>query len=154
MKVVITGGAGFIGSNLAMRLLDLGASVLVVDSLIPETGANLFNLQSVQDHPRLSVRTVDVRDVLAMQRLKISADYLQTSAIVGADGIVNAAVNDPNLYTGPGTGYRLEGDRWQLLQSLPHVLDAAGLEAEHPDERTVFLKLRELHGSAPGHASI
>src|SRR5205823_5904825 len=62
-------GLGFIGSTLAMRLLDLGASVLVVDSLIPETGANLFNLEPVQDHPRLSVRTVDVRDVLAMQRL-------------------------------------------------------------------------------------
>src|SRR5205814_3266096 len=54
--------------------------------------------------------------VLGMQRLKISADYLQTSAIVGADGTVHAAVNDPNRYTGPGTGYRLEGARWQLLQ--------------------------------------
>jgi len=66
---LVTGGLGFIGSNLAMRLLELGASVLVVDSLIPETGANLFNIESVQDHPRLSVRTVDVRDVLAMERL-------------------------------------------------------------------------------------
>src|SRR5882762_2195977 len=61
--ILVTGGLGFIGSNLAMRLADLGANVLVVDSLIPETGANLFNLESVQDHPRLSVRTVDVRDV-------------------------------------------------------------------------------------------
>ena len=68
-RTLVTGGLGFIGSNLAIRLLDLGASVLVVDSLIPETGANLFNLESVQDHPRLSIRTVDVRDVLAMQRL-------------------------------------------------------------------------------------
>jgi len=66
---LVTGGLGFIGSNLAIRLLELGASVLVVDSLIPETGANLFNIESVQDHPRLSVRTVDVRDVLAMERL-------------------------------------------------------------------------------------
>jgi len=66
---LVTGGLGFIGSNLAIRLLDLGAYVLVVDSLIPETGANTFNIETVQDHPRLSVRTVDVRDVLAMQRL-------------------------------------------------------------------------------------
>jgi UDP-glucose 4-epimerase len=43
--------------------------VLVVDSLIPETGANAFNLHPVEDHPNLSVRTVDVRDVLAMERL-------------------------------------------------------------------------------------
>ena len=68
-RTLVTGGLGFIGSNLAIRLLDLGASVLVVDSLIPETGANQFNIESVQDHPRLSVRTVDVRDVLAMERL-------------------------------------------------------------------------------------
>jgi UDP-glucose 4-epimerase len=68
-RTLVTGGLGFIGSNLAIRLLELGASVLVVDSLIPETGANLFNLEPVQDHPKLSVRTVDVRDVLAMERL-------------------------------------------------------------------------------------
>jgi UDP-glucose 4-epimerase len=68
-RTLVTGGLGFIGSNLAIRLLELGASVLVVDSLLPETGANIFNIESVQDHPRLSVRTVDVRDVLAMERL-------------------------------------------------------------------------------------
>ena len=56
-----------------------------------------------------------------------SADYLQTSAIIDADGTVRSAVNDPNRTTGPGTGYRLEGERWELLQELPHVLDAARL---------------------------
>src|ERR1051325_482930 len=67
--VVVTGGLGFIGSNLAIRLLELGASVTIVDSLIPETGGNAFNIEPVRDHPRLTVRTVDVRDVLAMERL-------------------------------------------------------------------------------------
>ena len=67
--VLVTGGLGFIGSNLTLRLLELGASVLVVDSLIPDTGGNTFNIESAHDHPRLSVRTVDVRDVLAMERL-------------------------------------------------------------------------------------
>src|SRR5439155_18515588 len=43
-------------------------------------------------------------------------------------GTVRAAVNDPNEYAGPGTGYRLEGDRWRLLQALPHVLDPRELE--------------------------
>jgi UDP-glucose 4-epimerase len=75
-RCLVTGGLGFIGSNLAIRLLDLGASVLVVDSLIPETGANPFNLHPVQDHPRLSVRTVDVRDVLAMERLVRDRDII------------------------------------------------------------------------------
>ncbi len=43
-SVLITGGLGFIGSNLARRLIDLGASVTLVDSLIPEYGGNLFNI--------------------------------------------------------------------------------------------------------------
>ena len=47
--------------------------------------------------------------VLAMQRQRVSADYLQTAAIIDADGVVHSAVNDPNEYAGPGTGYRLEG---------------------------------------------
>jgi UDP-glucose 4-epimerase len=68
-RILVTGGLGFIGSNLAIRLVEMGAHVTVVDSLIPETGGNPFNIEPVQDHPRLSVRTVDVRDVLAMERL-------------------------------------------------------------------------------------
>ncbi len=65
--------------------------------------------------------------VLSMQRQRVSADYLQTSAVIGADGVVHSAVNDPNEYTGPGTGYRLEGPRWELLQALPNVVDPAAL---------------------------
>jgi propanediol dehydratase large subunit len=61
--------------------------------------------------------------VLGMQRQRVSADYLQTSAIIEPDGTVRSAVSDPNLYEGPGTGYRLDGERWQLLQQLPYVLD-------------------------------
>ena len=60
--------------------------------------------------------------VLGMQRQRLSGDYLQTSAVIGADGVVRSAVNDPNEYTGPGTGYRLEGERWALLQGLPQVV--------------------------------
>src|SRR3989442_871833 len=63
--------------------------------------------------------------VLMMQRQRVSADYLQTSAIIDPDGTVRSAVSDPNAYEGPGTGYRLEGERWELLQRLPYVLDPA-----------------------------
>jgi propanediol dehydratase large subunit len=63
--------------------------------------------------------------VLGMQRQRIAADYLQTSAVIDREGLVHSAVNDPNVYAGPGTGYRLEGERWELLQALPHVLDAS-----------------------------
>ncbi len=66
----------------------------------------------------------DVADaVLGIQRQKVSADYLQTSAIIEPSGAVVSAVSDPNRYTGPGTGYRLDGERWQLLQDLPYVVD-------------------------------
>ncbi len=67
------------------------------------------------------------RAIVDMQRQRVSADYLQTSAVIDPDGLVRSAVNDPNLYTGPGTGYRLEGARWETLQALPHVVDAAQL---------------------------
>jgi len=74
--------------------------------------------------------------VLGMQRQRVAADYLQTAAVIDADGVVHSAVNDPNEYAGPGTGYRLEGERWALLQALPQVvaptdlLGGAGADAE------------------------
>ena len=64
-----------------------------------------------------------------MQRQKVAADYLQTSAIIAPDGTVVSAVNDANDYTGPGTGYRLEGERWEHLQQLPYAVDARLLGA-------------------------
>jgi propanediol dehydratase large subunit len=67
--------------------------------------------------------------VLLMQRQKVSADYLQTSAIIGPDGSISSAVNDPNRYSGPGSGYRLEGARRRTLERLPHALDPRELEA-------------------------
>jgi propanediol dehydratase large subunit len=68
--------------------------------------------------------------VLGMQRQRVSADYLQTSAVIDADGVVRSAVNDPNEYAGPGTGYRLGGERWALLQSLPQVVEPGQLLGE------------------------
>jgi propanediol dehydratase large subunit len=65
--------------------------------------------------------------IVGMQRQRIAADYLQTSAIVDGDGLVRSAVNDPNRYAGPGTGWRLDGERWQLLQRLPHAMAATEL---------------------------
>jgi propanediol dehydratase large subunit len=70
--------------------------------------------------------------VFAMQRQRVAADYLQTAAIIDADGVVSSAVNDGNHYSGPGTGYRLEGDRWLRLQQLPHTIDARLLGAGEP----------------------
>jgi propanediol dehydratase large subunit len=77
--------------------------------------------------------------VLGMQRQRVSADYLQTSAVIDADGLVRSAVNDPNEYAGPGTGYRLDGARWELLQALPHVVVPDELVAAAPGASPIVL---------------
>ena len=59
-KVLVTGGLGFIGSNLARRLFELGADVLVVDSLHPRSGGNAANLKDLED--RLTIRIADLRN--------------------------------------------------------------------------------------------
>ena len=76
--------------------------------------------------------------VVGMLRQRVSGDYLQTSAVIEPDGLVRSAVNDPNLYAGPGTGYRLEGERWELLQSLPHVVDPRRLGGAVADAPAFF----------------
>ncbi len=65
--VMITGGLGFIGSNLARTLVDLGARVLLVDSLIPDYGGNLFNIDGIED--RVTVNVADVRQQSTMNYL-------------------------------------------------------------------------------------
>ena len=59
-RVLITGGLGFIGSNLARRLVDLGARLTLVDRLVPEYGGNLFNIAGIEDQVR-----VDISDIRA-----------------------------------------------------------------------------------------
>jgi propanediol dehydratase large subunit len=86
--------------------------------------------------------------VLGMQRQRVSADYLQTSAIIDEHGLVHSAVNDPNSYAGPGTGYRLEGERWELLQALPHVVSPDELVPEEPPGEPIVLERGEARPGA------
>jgi UDP-glucose 4-epimerase len=73
-RVMITGGAGFIGSNLARRLVGLGAEILIVDSLIPDYGGNLFNIRDVADRVRLNI--ADVRMQSTMEALVRDRDII------------------------------------------------------------------------------
>ena len=72
--VLITGGLGFIGSNLARQLVALGARVLIVDSLIPDYGGNLFNISGIEE--RLRVNIADIRQQSTMNYLVRGHDVI------------------------------------------------------------------------------
>lgn len=73
-KVLITGGLGFIGSTLAHRLVQLGSEALLVDSLLPDYGGNLFNIDDIKD--KVKVNIADVRDESGMQYLVKGQDFI------------------------------------------------------------------------------
>lgn len=73
-KVLITGGLGFIGSNLARALVEQGAVVTLVDSLIPSYGGNPFNISGIEG--KVTVNVCDVRDPFAMRYLLRDQDFL------------------------------------------------------------------------------
>jgi UDP-glucose 4-epimerase len=72
--VMITGGVGLIGSGLARRLVGLGAEVLLLDSMVPEAGANLANIADIQDSVQLNI--ADIRDAAALRHLLQGKDFL------------------------------------------------------------------------------
>jgi len=65
--VLVTGGLGFIGSNLVLRLVALGARPVLVDNLNPNYGGNLFNIEPVRDRVRVDI--LDIRDAESLARL-------------------------------------------------------------------------------------
>lgn len=73
-NVMVTGGLGFIGSTLAIRLAEMGARVTVVDSLIDEYGGNLFNLHGYEERIRINI--ADVRTASTMNYLVRGQDYI------------------------------------------------------------------------------
>ena len=73
-RTLITGGAGFIGSNLARRLVADGASVVLMDSLIPTYGGNLYNLHDIRDRVELNI--TDVRDRHSIRALLRDVDIV------------------------------------------------------------------------------
>ncbi len=73
-NILIVGGLGFIGSNLARQLVAGGANVCIVDSLIPEYGGNLFNVDGLKDNLRINIS--DIRDEHSLRYLVQHQDYL------------------------------------------------------------------------------
>ena len=61
----------------------------------------------------------DVADsVFKLSKQKVAGDYLHTAAILDKDFKVQSAVNCPNTYAGPKTGYQVEGERWQEIKNI------------------------------------
>ena len=77
-RVMVTGGLGFIGSNLARRLVQFGADVVLVDSLLPEYGGNRYNIAGIED--QLRVHISDIRDAESISDLVQGQDYLMNLA--------------------------------------------------------------------------
>ncbi len=73
-RVLVTGGLGFIGSNLAVSLVELGAKVLIVDALIPQLGSNQFNVSEVKN--KLTVDFSDIRAPSAMREKVVDKDVI------------------------------------------------------------------------------
>lgn len=71
---LITGGMGFVGSNLALALVDLGAQVTIVDAMIPGYGGNQFNIEPIHDQVR--VNYCDIRDTNVINYLVRDQDFV------------------------------------------------------------------------------
>jgi UDP-glucose 4-epimerase len=87
-RVMITGGIGLIGSTLARQLVEFGAEVMLVDSLVPEGGANPANIAAIRDRVRVNI--ADIRDPQAMAHLLAGQEFLfdlaaQTSHLASMD---------------------------------------------------------------------
>ena len=67
---------------------------------------------------------VDVAEsVLSMLQQRVVGDYMQTAAILDKDFHVLSGINTPNDYMGPGTGYRVQGERWEEIKKIPHIIN-------------------------------
>lgn len=126
-KVLITGGAGFIGSNLAARLVGLGARVTVLDNLLPGCGGNLFNLKPIQD--RIRIKIMDLRDDRGLLPLVEGQDYLFNLA--GRSSHMDS-MRDPY------------GDLDANCRAHLAILEACRIG--NPDLRIVFASTRQLYG--------
>lgn len=126
-KVLITGGLGFIGSSLACRLVDLGADVTLVDSLIPEYGGNLFNISGIEE--KVSVNISDVRDEHSMKYLVQGQDYLFNLA---------GQTSHMDSMQDPFTDLEINA------KSQLFILEAC--RKYNPDIKIVFASTRQIYG--------
>src|SRR5436305_2394560 len=97
-RCLVTGGAGFIGSHLCERLLELGHDVTILDDL--STGRRQ-NLTGINDHPRAKVRIGSITDPVLLAEVMASADVIyHMAAAVGVKLVADDPVRtiETNIY--------------------------------------------------------
>jgi UDP-glucose 4-epimerase len=124
---MITGGLGFLGSNLARRLVEYGAQVLLIDSMIPECGGNLFNIRGIEDRVRVNINDV---------RLEHAMRYL----VRGQEFMFNLAgqVSHLDSMTDPFTDLEIN------CRSQLSILEV--LRKHNPDLKIVYAGTRQQYG--------
>lgn len=127
-RVLITGGLGFIGSNLAIRLVALGAQVTLVDSLIPEYGGNFWNIEPVKEQVRVNIS--DVRDEHAMKYLVQGQAFLFNLA-----GQTSHLDSMQNPYPDLDINARAQ---LSILEACRH---------HNPDIKVIFASTRQMYGA-------
>ena len=125
-RVLVTGGLGFIGSNLCRTLADLGADVLAVDSLLPDYGGNLFNVAGYEQRVRINI--ADVRGH--------GMEYL----VSGQEVLFNLAgqVSHIDSMTDPFTDLEIN------CRSQLSILEA--VRKRNPEVRVVYAGTRQIYG--------
>lgn len=126
-RVLITGGLGFIGSNMARELVDAGANVVLVDSLVPEYGGSLHSIAGIED--KVHVNISDVRDEYSLQYL-----------VQGQDYVFNLAGQTSHLDSmhDPDTDLEINcRSQLSILEACRH---------HNPDARVVFASTRQIYG--------
>lgn len=125
--MLITGGMGFIGSNLARRLVEWGVEVIVVDALLPEQGGNPFNLQGISDR-------------IKVVRGDIGTDYVVNHLVGGVDIIFNLAGQMSHLES------LLYPQRDLELNCAAQLTLLEACRSYNPHVKIVFTSTRQVYG--------
>ncbi len=127
LHVMVTGGLGFIGSNLAMQLAELGARVLIVDAMIPQHGGNRVNIAGFEN--RVQVSITDLRDRDSIRDL-----------VAGQHIVFNVAGQVSHIDSMSDPAFDLQ------INTLAHAILLEACRERAPDATIVYASTRQIYG--------